>query len=184
MSKHTVSRALHDVGLAGWFGGTLANAVALNRAAGAAGSPSSTGKVANAGWDAWTPVNAAAIGAHVIGSARLLVADKDRMAAQQGVASMSVVKTALLVAALAATGYSRLLGMKVSKADAPPSESGTEPAAGTSEDVAAAQRKLKLLQWLIPGLTGALLVVSSLAGEQQRPEVVKAGVLKRLTASS
>ena len=33
MTRSTLTRALHDVGLAAWFGGTLANAVALNRAA-------------------------------------------------------------------------------------------------------------------------------------------------------
>ena len=40
----------------------LANAVALNPAAGEAVRPSDAGAVANAGWDRWTPVNAAAIG--------------------------------------------------------------------------------------------------------------------------
>ena len=34
MARNTLSRSLHDVGLAAWFGGTLANAVALNPAAG------------------------------------------------------------------------------------------------------------------------------------------------------
>jgi hypothetical protein len=42
---------MHDVGLAAWFGGTLANAVALNPAAGQAGTASSAGAVANTGWD-------------------------------------------------------------------------------------------------------------------------------------
>ena len=65
---NTISRALHDVGLSAWFGGTLANAVALNPASSEAATASTTGAVANAGWDRWTPVNAAAIGAHLIGS--------------------------------------------------------------------------------------------------------------------
>jgi hypothetical protein len=30
MARDTLSRSLHDLGLAAWFGGTLANAVALN----------------------------------------------------------------------------------------------------------------------------------------------------------
>ena len=73
MARLTLSRALHDVGLSAWFGGTLANAVALNAAAAEAGSDSSTGAVANAGWDRWTPVNAAAIGAHLAGSVGQLI---------------------------------------------------------------------------------------------------------------
>ncbi len=35
MAHDTLSRSLHDVGLAAWFGGTLANAVALNPASAA-----------------------------------------------------------------------------------------------------------------------------------------------------
>ncbi|MDQ1618380.1 MAG: hypothetical protein QOE19_949, partial [Actinomycetota bacterium] len=35
-------------------------------------------------------------------------------------------------------------------------------------------------QWLVPALTGALVVVSSFAGEQQRPAQVKRGTAARL----
>lgn len=180
MSNNTLSRSLHDVGLAAWFGGTLSNAVALNPAAGAAGDPSSTGRVANAGWDRWTPVNAAAIGAHLVGSAGQLAANKGRVQAQQGVASMSIVKTTLTAAALGATAYSRILGRKVSKHDAVPAESGTTPTGSTPDDAANAQRQLRILQWAVPALTGALVVVSSFAGEQQRASQVKGGIVDRL----
>ncbi|MVA75084.1 hypothetical protein GC722_03435 [Auraticoccus sp. F435] len=180
MPTNTVSRALHDVGLSAWFGGTLANAVGLNKAAGAADSARAAGKVANVGWDAWTPVNALAIGAHLLGSVGQLAGNKERIAAQQGVGTMSVVKTLLTAAALGVTAYSRVLGKKVSSAEAPPAESGTEPSVGTPPDVAAAMRKLKLLQWAVPVLTGSLLVLSSYAGEQQRAQVQAGGLLKRL----
>ena len=45
------------------------------------------------------------------------------------------------------------------------------PAGGrsTAPDVAAAQEQLDPLQWVIPALTGALVGLSSYAGEQQRP---------------
>ena len=68
MARNTFTRSLHDLGLSAWFGGTLANAVALNPAAAEAGDNSASGRVANTGWDRWTPVNAVAIGAHLIGS--------------------------------------------------------------------------------------------------------------------
>src|ERR671921_31030 len=99
MATNTVSRALHDIGLAAWFGGTLANAVALNPAAAEAGLSSRTGAVANVGWDRWTPVNAAAIAAHLVGSVGQLGGNAGRVNAQQGVAQMAVVKTALTAAA-------------------------------------------------------------------------------------
>ncbi len=175
MARNTLSRTLHDVGLSAWFGGTLANAVALNAAAAEAGGRG-TGRVANAGWDRWTPVNAVAIGAHLIGSVGQLLANRDRLSQQQGVASMSAVKTLLTAAALGATAYSRVLGQKVSAAGNPPARSGTRPSKRTSADIAAAQGQLDALQWVIPALTGSLVAVSSFAGEQQRPSEVAKGL--------
>ncbi|MCE3277185.1 MAG: hypothetical protein K0R13_3040 [Propionibacteriaceae bacterium] len=176
------SRLLHDLGLAAWFGGTLANAVALNRAAGQASDPSSAGRVANTGWDAWTPINAVAIGVHIVGSVGQLLGNKERLATQSGVASMSVIKTALTAAALGITGYSRVLGRKVSQETSVPVSSGTEPSAATPPDVARAQTQLKLLQWAVPAITGALVGVSAYAGEQQRPVAVEAGEQQRPVA--
>ena len=51
MTRDTLPRSLHDVGLSAWFGGTLANAVALNPAAAEAGGLGATGAVANTGWN-------------------------------------------------------------------------------------------------------------------------------------
>ncbi|HYH25187.1 MAG TPA: hypothetical protein VD834_07570 [Blastococcus sp.] len=179
MARNTLSRTLHDVGLSAWFGGTLANAVALNAAAGEAGSDAATGRVANAGWDRWTPVNLVAIGAHLVGSVGQLRANKQRVAAQEGVAEMSTLKTLITAAALGATAYSRVLGMRVSQAGAVPSKSGTRPSKRTKvvqADVAAAQQQLDTLQWVIPALTGTLVAISSYAGEQQRPGEVAKGL--------
>lgn len=181
MAQDTLSRSLHDVGLAAWFGGTLANAVALNPASAEADTANGTGRVANTGWNKWTPVNAAAIGAHLAGSVGELAGNRSRLVAQRGVGTMALTKTGLTVAALAVTGYSRLLGRKVNKETSVPALAGTEPAASTPDDVVKAQKQLSALQWAVPALTGALIVISSLAGEQQRAGEVKKGILARLT---
>src|SRR4051812_38911342 len=76
-------------------------------------------QVANSGWQRWTPVNLAAIGAHLVGGAGLLLANKGRVGAQKGVMSSTIAKTALTGAALAATAYSRALGEKVIRSNAP-----------------------------------------------------------------
>jgi len=180
VARNTISRSMHDVGLAAWFGGTLANAVALNPAAAEASGSHSTGTVANVGWDRWTPVNAAAIGAHVLGSLGQLGGNSARIQNQQGVAGMVLAKTALTAAALGATAYSRVLGKKVSQQTDVPMESGTEPAATTPPEVAAAQRQLALLQWAVPAITGALVILSAFAGEQQRASEVQVGLARRL----
>ncbi|KQY60279.1 hypothetical protein ASD11_12515 [Aeromicrobium sp. Root495] len=180
MTRNTTSRSLHDLGLAAWFGGTLANAVALNPAAAQAGSAGDKGAVANAGWDRWTPVNAAAIGAHVVGSLGQLRGNAGRIKGQKRVPSMVVAKTALTAAALGVTAYSRSLGKVVDSQNNVPVASGTEPTAATPPDVAAAQKKLAALQWAVPALTGALVVVSSFAGEQERASEVHQGLLKKV----
>ncbi|MGY1844019.1 hypothetical protein [Modestobacter sp. SYSU DS0875] len=181
MARNTLSRSLHDVGLAAWFGGTLANAVALNEAAAEAGSAKATGAVANAGWNRWTPVNAAAIGAHLIGSVGQLQANKQRVAQQQGAGAMSTVKTVLTAAALGVTAYSRVLGKVVASSGATPSRRGTKASKRARAEVAVAQERLDQLQWVVPALTGALVVVSSYAGEQQRPSEVQRGIAQKAT---
>ncbi|MCW2768775.1 MAG: hypothetical protein JWR27_208 [Aeromicrobium sp.] len=179
MTRSTFSRSLHDLGLSAWFGGTLANAVSLNPAASAAQSPADTGAVANAGWDRWTPVNAAAIGAHLVGSLGQIKGNTGRIKGQQGVASMALAKTGLTVAALGVTAYSRVLGRKVAEQSRVPAQSGTMPASSTPPEVAAAQSQLRLLQWAVPALTGALVVISAFAGEQERASEVHKGILGR-----
>ncbi|KIQ17572.1 hypothetical protein [Rhodococcus sp. MEB064] len=180
MARATLAHLLHDVGIAAWFGGTLANAVALNKAASSADTAGSTGAVANEGWDRWTPVNAAAIGVHLAGAAALLKNDYGRMKTQDGVATMAVAKTTLTAAALAVTGYSRLLGQTISREGSVPAADGTTPTASTPPHVAAAQKKLQALQWVVPALTGGIVAVSAYASEQFRPEEVTKGVLSRV----
>jgi hypothetical protein len=179
-ADNTVSRSLHDLGLATWFGGSLMGAVGLNGAAADVEEPRQRLRVATAGWNRWTPVNLAGIAAHVAGGAVLLGANKGRMASQQGVAKATVIKTALTGAALAATAWSRALGAKLEEAGEVPVEGGTDPSGDTPQDVAKAQRQLKVLQWVIPALTGAVLVLNARMGEQQRPTQATSGLLGRL----
>jgi CBS domain-containing protein len=134
--------------------------------------------VANAGWARWTPVNLAGIAAHIAGGSMLLVANKGRLAGQREVATATIAKTALTGLALAATGYSRVLGAKLQRVGDAPVEGGTTPTGGTPEEVTRVQRQLNVLQWVIPGLTGATLVLNAQMGEQQRPTNVTTGMLQ------
>ena len=179
MARNTISRTLHDVGLAAWFGGSLMGAVGLNAAAGAVDDPAQRGRVVNEGWDRWTPLNAGAIGAHLLGGAAILLANRKRVAGQEGVAGMTAVKTVLTGAALGVTAYSRILGRQVAARKDVPVASGTQPIAQTPDNVAKAQQQLKALQWAVPATTAAILAVNAYAGEQQRPSEVAKGVRGR-----
>lgn len=180
--KNTIARSLSEVGLAAWFGGSLMGAIGVNGAAAEVDRPEQRARVANAGWNRWTPVNLAAIGAHLVGSVVLTGANKGRLAGQKNVATTAIVKTAVTAGALAATAYSRALGQKMIEAGDVPVEGGTDPSPQTPSDVADAQRKLSKLQWAIPALTGSLLILDALMGEQQRPSQAASGVLARLAA--
>ncbi len=168
-SRNTVARSLHDVGAAGWFGGALMGAVALNGASKDISDPAERSKIAASGWARWTPFAAAAIGAHLLGGTGLLLAHRDRVRSQSGVGANTAVKTVLTAAALGTTAYSGLLGAKLAKAGDVSTEAGTVPSDATPDDVAGTQQRLRILQWATPVLTGALVVLGAQQGEQQRP---------------
>ncbi|UWP85475.1 hypothetical protein [Dactylosporangium fulvum] len=178
--RDTVLRSMHDTGLAAWFGGSLMGAVGLNGAAAKVGNPRERLVVSSIGWDRWAPIGMAAIGAHLVGATGILASEWRRVVAQRGVATMSVVKTALTAAALGATAYSRKLGKELEHAGEVPVEGVTEPAAETPPTIQAVQRRQRIAQWSVPVLTGALIAVSALAGEQQKPGSVLRGVGGRL----
>ncbi len=181
-NRNTLAHFLHDAGLAAWFGGSLMGAIGVNGAAADVDDPRQRARVANAGWGRWTPFNLVAIGAHLVGGAQLLKANKGRVAAQKGVLANTNTKLALTAGALGATAYARLLGQKVMNAGDVPVAGGTASLPSTPPEVAKAQKQLKALQWAIPGLTGAMLASASLHEEQQRPSQVLRGSLQKLPA--
>ena len=177
--RNTLAHFLHDAGLAAWFGGSLMGAVGLNGAATEVEDPRAAARAANSGWARWTPFNAVAIGAHLLGGAMLLRANKGRIKNQKGVLANTNVKLALTAGALGATAYSRMLGQKVIEATDVPVDVDIAP---ITPEVAKAQKQLKAFQWAIPGLTGAVMASSALHEEQQRPSQVVRGSLQGLPA--
>ncbi len=177
MDRHVLAHSLHDLGLAGWFGGSLMGAVGLNGAASALDDPTERSAVATKGWNRWTPVSALAIGAHLVGAVQLLRTEQHRVAHQDGVFASSAVKTGVTAAALGATAWSGVLNRKMAAAGPVPVAGATEPGPQTPADVAKAQKQLKAVQWLIPGLTAGLLATKTWQEEQMRPAQVAAGLL-------
>jgi hypothetical protein len=176
--RNTVVRALHDLGLAAWFGGSLMGVVGLNGAAEAEGGNLRTAQIASHGWARWTPFNAAAIGAHLLGGAGVLLVNRKRVLGQRGVGASTVAKALLTAAALGATGYSRVLGKKIELASSP-DPADAEKADAVPIGIEQAQQQLRVAQWTIPLLTGALEVLNALHGEQQRPGEQARGVVQR-----
>jgi hypothetical protein len=180
--SNLLARSVNDLGLAAWFGGALMGATAVNRAPRDIDEVAVRAQVVDGVWRRWRPVDAAAVAATAIGGALLTVGNRERVVAQRGVASLSVVKTAVTLAAVAASAWSGWSGRRI--AGHVPIADGTTPTDGTPPDVAAALRQERVLQWVVPALTGALIVMNAAQGEQQRPGHVARGVLRRLAPTS
>jgi len=168
-SRNTVVRTLHDIGLAAWFGGALMGAIGLNGAANEVNDPTDRSTVASVGWTRWAPVNAAAIGAHVIGGIGLILGNRTRLAVHGGSRTNTIVKSALTGVALASTAFSGWKGAQVAKAGAIPADGGVIPSEQTPPDTAAAMQQLRIAQWVTPAVTAVLIVLGAQQGEQQRP---------------
>jgi hypothetical protein len=150
-------------------------AIGLNAASKEIENPSDRSRVANAGWAKWTPLNLAAIAGYLASGAVITKSNKARIAGQEGVARASLAKGAITGVALAATAYSRVLGQRIMNEDGVSVQDAVTPNDKTPDDVAKAQRQLKVLQWAIPAHVASLIAISSQMGEQQRPLQVLKG---------
>ena len=166
--RNTLVRSLHDLGLAAWFGGSLMGAVGLNGGAAEAENPAERLRLSSIGWAKWTPVQVAAIAAHGVGSIGVLVSNRSRVKYQEGATAASVVKTVVTIAAAGVSAYAGWLGAQVNKHQQEGGQGTTEPSPTASPELATAQKQLKIVQWAIPALTGVLVVVGAVHGEQQR----------------
>ncbi len=173
--RNTVVRSMHDAGLAAWFGGSLMGAVGLNGATAHAASASERLSLSSLGWAKWAPVQLGAILVHGIGGIGLILGNKSRLAGQGETRTNTIVKIILTGLAGGATLYSGILGKVISDHAEEGAEGVTEPAESASTELVAAQKKQKVLQWLLPALTLGLIVLSAQQGEQQRPI---AGILR------
>ncbi len=181
-NRNTVVRVLHDVGAAAWFGGTLMGAVGLNGAASTVKDSNERAAVASQGWARWAPLNAAAIGAHAVGGAGLLIANRERAANQEGTRGNTLVKLGLTVVAVGLTVWSGVLGGTVAKAGMVPAEGAVVPSSDTPQATAAAMRQLRVVQFAIPAVVGVLIGLGAQQGEQQKGGEVAKGLAARARA--
>jgi hypothetical protein len=180
--RNTVIRAANTLSLAAWFGGSLMGSIGLPKTA-AAAAGSRKGRVRDAiraegeGWSAWQPVQVGAIATQLVSGAALTVVNRQRVVGQRGVAATSMVRASLTGVAIATSVLAARSGRDLEQAvgRAPSEEDGDG-----GGDVASIERRTRALQVAVPVLTGALLVIDSLMGEQQRPNQVVRGTVRRV----
>jgi uncharacterized membrane protein len=166
--RDTLIRSMHDLGAAAWFGGSLMGAVGVNGAADAAKDPTERVRLSSIGWAKWTPWQVAAVGVHAVGGIGLLITNRRRSREQPGAHANNVVKMIVTAAAAGVTAYSGVLGSRVAKHSDEGAAGSVTPGGSSSAELASAQRQLKICQWVIPALSGTIVVLGAIHGEQQR----------------
>jgi hypothetical protein len=176
MAGNLVARSVHDLTAAAWFGGSLMGAIGLNGAAAEARDPAERTRLSSRGWMRWAPIQTAAFAAHLVADLAIAWENRERIAKQDSVGADTIYKTAVTVAGAAVTLYAGILGKKVEKLADQGAEGATEPRAGASSKLRAAQKQLKALQWAIPVFAGWVIVLGAKHGEMQRPKNVFKGL--------
>jgi len=179
-TDQTLARTLHDIGAAAWFGGALMGVVGLDGAAAATPDDRTRLRAADAGWQAWQPWKTAAIASHVAGSLALLWGNKGRLAGQRGAMAVNLAKTGVFAAALGADVYAAWLGREVARQPAGRPAGEADESSELSAAPEDTRRRLRVVQWVVPALTGLNIVLAARMGEQQRPTNVVAGLAQRL----
>ena len=151
-------RFAHDVSLGAWFGGAWMGAVGLNSATMEVDDHTQRTRVANAGWFRWAPVVGLSVVVHTACAAAL-----GRLSVPTGRrwSLLQVVRTAMTGLAVLATIETGVSGRRVVQAGDVPVATAVVPISSPPPEVAAAQRRLRIAQWLVPAFTACLWVIDA-----------------------
>jgi uncharacterized membrane protein len=163
-----ISKAIHDVGTAVWFGGTLMGTLAMNPAVEVLDDPEERGKMVDEGWALFQPWAAAGLLGALISHVALRRGAPANPSSCYKTAALA--KDLLMVSAVVSSVASMALGEYAmhQEPDAyTPIEDATTPTAGTHADTAQAQSGLTIASWaqLLSGV-GILIAGAVMADEQ------------------
>src|SRR4051795_7829716 len=113
--NHAVAQAVHDLGSAVWFGGSVMGVAGVNKSGEDLTNSLDRVRVANSAWSRFGPVEWAGIGATLLAGLRLTQVGKGRLSLQQGFGRTGAVKAAVAVAGAAATAYTTYCGTRIGK---------------------------------------------------------------------
>ena len=165
----SITRAVHDVGIAIWWGGTLMGALAMNPAVEVLDDPEERGKMVDEGWARFQPYAAAGLTGAII--SHIMMRRNPPRRPSQRYKTLARIKDALLGVAVVSSVASLALGEYAVNYEADaytPIESATTPDEETPEDVAQAQSGLSVASCaqLLSGL-GLIVTSAILATERE-----------------
>lgn len=164
-----ISKAIHDLGTAVWFGGTLMGTLAMNPAVEVLDDPEERGKMVDEGWALFQPWAAAGLLGALI--SHVAIRRGGPKNASSCYKTTAVVKDLLMVSALVSSVASMALGEYAmhQEPDAyTPIADATTSTAGTDYDTAQAQSGLTVASW-VQLLSGVGIIVANavLADERE-----------------
>lgn len=183
--SHVLAQAVHDLGAALWFGGAVMGVAGVNKSGNDLRDGLDKVEVANSAWSRFAPVEWAGIAAVLGAGAQLTRASKGRLALQDGWLRAGGTKAAVAVAGAGATAYAAYTGQKIGKLakQTGPSldaKDASTPTASTPAELASWQKKQRAVQYLVPALSGANIVLNSYLTQTYRPGALAKGFVRRL----
>lgn len=178
-SLQDATRAIHDVGLAAWLGGSMFGKFALNPAVAGISDKRERGKVANLAWNGYNLVNSLGLGSAAVGylAARSTEIGDGKITGSER--TIYRIQDALMVTAVSSGVANGIQGARLAKQSsdgAVPIEDGTTPAPETPPVAARIQKSLGVLGNLniVTGI--ALVAVNAIQSRRQvsRPPLKRA----------
>ncbi len=166
----SIVRAIHNAGLAIWWGGSLMGITALNPAVEVLDDPEERGKMVDEGWARFQPWGAAGLAA--AGIAHIIMRRNPPRRPTQTYKSVARLQDVLVVAAGVSSIASLALGEYSTQFEDDaytPMEDATTPHEDTPEPAAKAQKGLSVVSWiqLASGL-GLIITSAVLVTERER----------------
>ena len=186
--SNVLAQAVHDLGAALWFGGSVMGAAGVNKAGNDLRDEMDKIRVAGSAWQRFAPAQWAGIAAVLLAGARLTQESSSRLATQHGWARAGGTKAAVAVAGAAATAYAAYSGQKVGQLAEQAQQSGqplgvqdaNTPAAQTPPELAMWQQRNRMAQYAVPLLSGANIVLNAYLVQTYRPGAAARGIVRRV----
>jgi hypothetical protein len=189
--SRVAAQAIHDLGAALWFGGSVMGVAGVNKSGADLRDGVDKVRVAESAWRRFAPAQWLGIGAVLVAGSRLTWESKGRLVVQYGLGRAGAAQAALAVAGAAATGFAAWSGIRIGQLTERARERGepfdtddaTIPNDRTPPEVAVWQRRQRVAQYLVPALAGANIVVNAYLTQHYRPGATVAGIARRLLPS-
>jgi hypothetical protein len=186
--NHAAAQAVHDLGSALWFGGTVMGVAGVNKSGADLQQGIDRIRVASSAWNRFAPAQWAGIAATLGAGLQLTRVGGRRIALQKGFGTVGALKAGLAVGGAAATAYAAFCGNRIAEVAEQIETTGekldvrdaTRPSEQTPPELAKWQRRQRVTQYLVPVLAGANIVCGSYLVQSYRAGATAKGVLRRL----